>query len=188
MTPRYSSVTEIQKDLGSGAITLPDLVRYYLQQIESKKHLNAFVEVFADEALQRAEELQKKWESGQGGKLMGMVVGLKDNLCYKDHQVTASSKILEGFTSLYTSSAVQRLLDEDAIIIGRLSCDEFAMGSSNEKSVYGPVLNPVNEKCVPGGSSGGSAAAVAADLCLATWEVIQEEVLDNLRHTPTLLD
>jgi aspartyl-tRNA(Asn)/glutamyl-tRNA(Gln) amidotransferase subunit A len=168
MTPRYSSVTEIQKDLGSGAITLPDLVRYYLQQIESKKHLNAFVEVFADEALQRAEELQKKWESGQGGKLMGMVVGLKDNLCYKDHQVTASSKILEGFTSLYTSSAVQRLLDEDAIIIGRLSCDEFAMGSSNEKSVYGPVLNPVNEKCVPGGSSGGSAAAVAADLCLAT--------------------
>lgn len=168
MTPRYSSVTEIQKDLGSGAITLPDLVRYYLQQIESKKHLNAFVEVFADEALQRAEELQKKWESGQGGKLMGMVVGLKDNLCYKDHQVTASSKILEGFTSLYTSSAVQRLLDEDAIIIGRLSCDEFAMGSSNEKSVYGPVLNPVNEKCVPGGSSGGSAAAVAADLCLTT--------------------
>jgi aspartyl-tRNA(Asn)/glutamyl-tRNA(Gln) amidotransferase subunit A len=93
---------------------------------------------------------------------------LKDNLCYKDHQVTASSKILEGFTSLYTSTAVQRLLDEDAIIIGRLSCDEFAMGSSNEKSVHGPVLNPVNEKCVPGGSSGGSAAAVAADLCLAT--------------------
>jgi aspartyl-tRNA(Asn)/glutamyl-tRNA(Gln) amidotransferase subunit A len=168
MTPRFSSVTEIQKDLGNGAITLPELVRYYLQQIENKKHLNAFVEVFADEAIQRAEELQKKWESGQCGKLMGMVVGLKDNLCYKDHQVTASSKILEGFTSLYTSTAVQRLLDEDAIIIGRLSCDEFAMGSSNEKSVYGPVLNPVNEKCVPGGSSGGSAAAVAADLCLAT--------------------
>lgn len=168
MTPRYSSLAEIQKDLGSGSITLPELVRYYLQQIEKKKHLNAFVEVFAEEALQRAEELQKKWDSGQRGKLMGMVVGLKDNLCFKDHQVTASSKILEGFTSLYTGTAVQRLLDEDAIVIGRLSCDEFAMGSSNEKSIYGPVLNPVNEKCVPGGSSGGSAAAVAADLCLAT--------------------
>ena len=168
MTPRYSSLAEIQKDLGSGSITLPELVRYYLQQIENKKHLNAFIEVFAEEALQRAEELQKKWDSGERGKLMGMVVGLKDNLCFKDHQVTASSKILEGFTSLYTGTAVQRLLDEDAIVIGRLSCDEFAMGSSNEKSVYGPVLNPVNEKCVPGGSSGGSAAAVAADLCLAT--------------------
>ncbi|MEY4330573.1 MAG: hypothetical protein RL609_1321 [Bacteroidota bacterium] len=168
MTPRYSSLAEIQKDLGSGSITLPELVRYYLQQIENKKHLNAFIEVFAEEALQRAEELQKKWDSGERGKLIGMVVGLKDNLCFKDHQVTASSKILEGFTSLYTGTAVQRLLDEDAIVIGRLSCDEFAMGSSNEKSVYGPVLNPVNEKCVPGGSSGGSAAAVAADLCLAT--------------------
>ncbi|MBM3427573.1 MAG: Asp-tRNA(Asn)/Glu-tRNA(Gln) amidotransferase subunit GatA [Bacteroidetes bacterium] len=168
MTPRYSSLAEIQKDLGSGSITLPELVRYYLQQIELKRHLNAFVEVFAEEALQRAEELQKKWDSGERGKLIGMVVGLKDNLCFKDHQVTASSKILEGFTSLYTGTAVQRLLDEDAIMIGRLSCDEFAMGSSNEKSVYGPVLNPVNEKCVPGGSSGGSAAAVAADLCLAT--------------------
>ena len=168
MTPRYSSLAEIQKDLGSGAITLPELVRYYLQQIENKKHLNAFIEVFADEASDRAEELQRRWDSGQRGKLIGMVVGLKDNLCFKDHQVTASSKILEGFTSLYTGTAVQRLLDEDAIVIGRLSCDEFAMGSSNEKSIYGPVLNPVNEKCVPGGSSGGSAAAVAADLCLAT--------------------
>lgn len=168
MTPRYSSLAEIQKDLGSGSITLPELVRYYLQQIENKKHLNAFIEVFADEALDRAEELQRRWDSGQRGKLIGMVVGLKDNLCFKDHQVTASSKILEGFTSLYTGTAVQRLLDEDAIVIGRLSCDEFAMGSSNEKSIYGPVLNPVNEKCVPGGSSGGSAAAVAADLCLAT--------------------
>lgn len=168
MTPRYSSLAEIQKDLGSGAITLPELVRYYLQQIEKKKHLNAFVEVFAEEALDRAEELQRRWDSGQRGKLIGMVVGLKDNLCFKDHQVTASSKILEGFTSLYTATSVQRLLDEDAIVIGRLSCDEFAMGSSNEKSIYGPVLNPVNEKCVPGGSSGGSAAAVSADLCLAT--------------------
>ena len=143
MTPRYSSLAEIQKDLGSGSITLPELVRYYLQQIENKKHLNAFIEVFAEEALQRAEELQKKWDSGERGKLIGMVVGLKDNLCFKDHQVTASSKILEGFTSLYTGTAVQRLLDEDAIVIGRLSCDEFAMGSSNEKSVYESVNNPL---------------------------------------------
>ncbi len=167
MTPRYSSVTEIQKDLGSGVITLTELVQYYLDRIQQNQHLNAFVEVYAEEVVSRAKEVESKIKSGTAGRLAGMVVGLKDNLCYKDHVVTASSKILEGFTSLYTSTAVQRLLDEDAIIIGRLSCDEFAMGSSNEKSVYGPVLNPVNEKCVPGGSSGGSAAAVAADLCLA---------------------
>jgi aspartyl-tRNA(Asn)/glutamyl-tRNA(Gln) amidotransferase subunit A len=167
MTPRYSSVTEIQKDLGSGAITLSELVQYYLDRIQQNQHLNAFIEVYAEESVSRAKEVESKIKSGTAGRLAGMVIGLKDNLCYKDHVVTASSKILDGFTSLYTSTAVQRLLDEDAIIIGRLSCDEFAMGSSNEKSIYGPVLNPVNEKCVPGGSSGGSAAAVAADLCLA---------------------
>jgi aspartyl-tRNA(Asn)/glutamyl-tRNA(Gln) amidotransferase subunit A len=167
MTPRYSSVTEIQKDLGSGAITLSELVQYYLDRIQQNQHLNAFIEVYAEEAVSRAKEVESKIQSGTAGRLAGMVIGLKDNLCYKDHVVTASSKILDGFTSLYTSTAVQRLLDEDAIVIGRLSCDEFAMGSSNEKSIYGPVLNPVNEKCVPGGSSGGSAAAVAADLCLA---------------------
>ena len=92
-------------------------------------------------------------------------MGLKDNICLKDHKVSASSKILEGFTSLYSSTAVQRLLAEDAIVIGRLNCDEFAMGSSNENSAFGPVLNPINKSLVPGGSSGGSAAAVAANLC-----------------------
>ncbi len=166
MTPRYSSLSEVQKDLGLGAIALPELVDYYLQNIEKSKHLNAFVEVFADEAKSQAEIVQEKIKSGNAGKLAGAIIGLKDNLCYKGHVVTASSKILSGFESLYTATAVERLLAEDAIVIGRLSCDEFAMGSSNEKSVYGPVLNPINEKCVPGGSSGGSAAAVAADLCL----------------------
>jgi aspartyl-tRNA(Asn)/glutamyl-tRNA(Gln) amidotransferase subunit A len=94
-----------------------------------------------------------------------MVVGIKDNICYKDHQVSASSTILEGFESLYTATALQRLLDEDAVIIGRLNCDEFAMGSSNENSAFGPVKNPLDISTVPGGSSGGSAAAVAAHLC-----------------------
>jgi aspartyl-tRNA(Asn)/glutamyl-tRNA(Gln) amidotransferase subunit A len=97
-----------------------------------------------------------------------MVIGLKDNLCYKNHKVSASSKILEGFESIYTATAVQRLLDEDAVIIGRLNCDEFAMGSSNENSAFGPVKNPLDHSKVPGGSSGGSAAAVAAGLCTAT--------------------
>jgi len=100
--------------------------------------------------------------------LAGMVIGIKDNLCYEGHKVSAASKILEGFESLFTGTAVQRLLDEDAIIIGRLNCDEFAMGSSNENSAFGPVLNPLGENLVPGGSSGGSAAALAAGCCTAT--------------------
>ena len=96
-----------------------------------------------------------------------MVIGIKDNLCYKDHKVSASSKILEGFVSLYDATVVERLKAEDAIIIGRLNCDEFAMGSSNENSAYGNVLNPVDNSKIPGGSSGGGAAAVKAGLCLA---------------------
>src|SRR5690606_15374586 len=106
-------------------------------------------------------------QAGKAGKLAGMVIGLKDNMCYKGHKVSAASRILENFESVYTATAVQRLLDEDAVIIGRLNCDEFAMGSSNENSAFGPVKNPIRLEAVPGGSSGGSAAAVAAGLCTA---------------------
>ena len=96
-----------------------------------------------------------------------MVVGIKDNICYKGHRVSASSKILENFISLYSATAVERLLAEDAIIIGRLNCDEFGMGSSNENSAYGAVLNYLDNTKVAGGSSGGSAAAVQAGMCHA---------------------
>lgn len=121
--------------------------------------------MYAQEALDRAADIDKKIKSGTAGKLAGMVVGLKDVLCYKDHPIQGGSKILDGFVSQFTATAVQRLLDEDAIIIGRQNCDEFAMGSSNENSAFGPALNPFDTTRVPGGSSGGSAVAVAADLC-----------------------
>jgi aspartyl-tRNA(Asn)/glutamyl-tRNA(Gln) amidotransferase subunit A len=97
-----------------------------------------------------------------------MVLGIKDVLCYQEHEANASSKILEGFESQFTCTAIQRLIDEDAIIIGRLNCDEFGMGSSNENSVHGRVLNAADESRVPGGSSGGSAVAVQANLCTAS--------------------
>jgi aspartyl-tRNA(Asn)/glutamyl-tRNA(Gln) amidotransferase subunit A len=163
----YHSFSDIQAALQNGSSAV-EVVNYYLAQIETKKHLNAFLEVFSESALAKAKEVDQKLKNNTAGKLAGMVIGIKDNMAYKNHKVSASSKILEGFESIYTATAIQRLLDEDAVIIGRLNCDEFAMGSSNENSAYGNVLNPVNEKTVPGGSSGGSAAAVAAGLCTAS--------------------
>ncbi|MCX2742879.1 Asp-tRNA(Asn)/Glu-tRNA(Gln) amidotransferase subunit GatA [Mangrovivirga sp. M17] len=141
------------------------VVKHYLSSINEQKHLNAFIEVFEEEAIERAKEIDLKIREGNAGKLAGVVVGIKDVLCYKDHSLTCGSGILKGFKSLYTATAVQKLIDEDAIIIGILNCDEFAMGSSNETSVYGPTLNAVDNERVPGGSSGGSAVAVQAGLC-----------------------
>jgi len=136
-----------------------------LDRIENHKDLNIYLEVFSEEAQTQAQKVDLKLQQGTAGRLAGMVIALKDNICYKGHRVSASSKILEGFESLYSATVVERLLAEDAIIIGRLNCDEFAMGSSNENSAYGAVKNPHNSSKVAGGSSGGSAAAVAADLC-----------------------
>jgi len=164
----FTSFQEIQSALSNGNLTVEQLVADYLTKIEKNKHLNIFLEVFAQEALEKAKALDIRIKNGSAGKLAGMVIGIKDNLCYKDHKVSASSKILDGFVSLFTATAVERLLNEDAIVIGRCNCDEFAMGSSNENSAFGNVLNPLNTAYVPGGSSGGAAAAVAADLCLAT--------------------
>ena len=163
----FHSLKEVQSELSSKSITLNNVVSQYLQNIEARMNLNAFLEVWGDEALAQAELIQQKIDNGTAGKLAGMVIAIKDNICYKNHKVSASSKILEGFESLYSATVVERILAEDAIIIGRLNCDEFAMGSSNETSYYGAVKNPLNENCVPGGSSGGASAAVAADFCLA---------------------
>lgn len=161
----FSSLSEIQASLSEGSVSCKSLVSYYLDRIDNHKDLNIYLEVFSEEAQTQAQKVDLKLQQGTAGRLAGMVIALKDNICYKGHRVSASSKILEGFESLYSATVVERLLAEDAIIIGRLNCDEFAMGSSNENSAYGPVKNPHNLSKVAGGSSGGSAAAVAADLC-----------------------
>ena len=163
----YTSFEKVKSAIKNGTSAV-DIVNFFLQKIEEKKHLNAFLEVFSESALIKAKEVDQKIKNGNAGRLAGMVIGIKDNMAYEGHKVSASSKILEGFESIYTATAIQRLLDEDAIIIGRLNCDEFAMGSSNENSAFGNVLNPINEKMVPGGSSGGSTVAVAAGLCTAS--------------------
>ena len=158
---------EVKNAISSGN-TVMSILEEYLNAIEKQKSLNVFLEVFEKSAKEQAKIVDEKLKNGTAGLLAGMVIGLKDNLCYTNHKVSASSKILDGFESIYTATAVQRLIDEDAIIIGRLNCDEFAMGSSNENSSNGPVLNPINSEYVPGGSSGGSASAVAAGMCTAS--------------------
>ena len=167
MTDSYSSLAQIKDDIDRGKITVEKLVRGYLGKIEANTRLNAFNEVFKDEALNAACAIDLRIKNGTAGKLAGMVIAIKDNICYKDHKVSASSKILEGFTSIYSSTIVTRLLAEDAVIIGRCNCDEFAMGASNENSFFGPVKNYADETRVPGGSSGGSAVAVQAGMCHA---------------------
>ena len=157
----YSKKLEL---LQSGELSLVENVKNFLSEIEKQKDINAFNFVF-DDAVEQAEKVEAKIKDGAGGKLAGMVVAIKDVLALKNHPLTCSSNILKDFESLYTGTAVQKLIDEDAVIIGKTSCDEFAMGSSNENSAFGPVLNPVDKTRVPGGSSGGSAAAVAAGLC-----------------------
>lgn len=160
----FSDIASLHADLKQGKTNCVQLVTDALTLAEKKKHLNIFLETFNDSALAQAKLVDEKIKTGTAGKLAGVIVALKDNICVKGNKVSASSRILEGFTSLYSSTVVERLLAEDAIIIGRTNCDEFAMGSSNENSAFGNVLNPVNEKTVPGGSSGGATAAVAADL------------------------
>ena len=165
----YTTIDQYHLALTQGNISCTEVVHHYLSEIEKCKHLNAFVHVFADEAIQKAAELDAKRKDGNAiGKLHGVVIAIKDVICYKDHPLTAASRILKNFTSLYSATAIEKLLQEEAIIIGVCNCDEFAMGSANENSVYGNVLNAMDETRVPGGSSGGSAVAVQAGLCMVS--------------------
>ena len=144
----YRTIKEVKEALLSGETVL-SITQYFLDKINENTHLNAFLEVFTESVRQQAQIVDEKIKNGTAGKLAGVVIGIKDNICYKNHKVSASSKILEGFESLYTATALQRLIDEDAIIIGRLNCDEFAMGSSNENSAFGSVENNWKKNYVP---------------------------------------
>jgi aspartyl-tRNA(Asn)/glutamyl-tRNA(Gln) amidotransferase subunit A len=165
---KFISFDEIKKSVDKKEANCHQILSHYLHNIQTKAHLNAFVEVYEQSALIQATQIDERIAQGNAGKLAGMVIGIKDVLCYKGHEVNSSSKILKGFESQFTATAIQRLIDEDAIIIGRLNCDEFGMGSSNENSIHGKVLNAADESKVPGGSSGGSAVAVQANLCTAS--------------------
>ena len=161
------TIQQYLKQLANNKRGCETAVKYFLNRIEAFKHLNAFIEVYTEESIQRAKALDTKRNNGESlGKLHGVIVAVKDVICYKDHKISAASNILKDFTSIYSSTVVEKLLAEDAIIIGNCNCDEFAMGSTNENSAYGKVLNALDETKVPGGSSGGSAVAVQGGVCM----------------------
>jgi len=163
----FSSIHDYQEGLKQGSISCQEAVSWYLERISRMADLNAYVRVYAKEALETAGRLDSLRKAGhKTGRLHGVIIGVKDVLCIKDQPVTAGSGILQGFKPLYHATAIQKLLDEEAILIGHLNCDEFAMGSSNENSFYGRTKNALDPSRVPGGSSGGSAVAVQASLCM----------------------
>lgn len=159
------SLESIQNQLFEGSLTCIELVNTYLANIQAHTDLNAFIEVFDREALSRAADIDLKLNKQSAGPLAGLVVGIKDVLNYEGHHSQGSSRILEGYRAAYSATAIERLLEADAIIIGRQNCDEFGMGSANENTPFGPAKNGLNPELVPGGSSGGSAVAVQMGMC-----------------------
>ena len=164
---KLSSYEDLRSRLVSHEVTCEEVVRFYLKRIDDYRDDNIYITVFYEHALERARSLDHKLKAGSRlGKLFGLPMAIKDNIAMKGERLTCASKILENYESVFDATSVIRLEEEDAIFLGKTNMDEFAMGSSNENSAYGTVPNPFDKKRVPGGSSGGSAAAVANDLAL----------------------
>ncbi|KAA3616475.1 MAG: Asp-tRNA(Asn)/Glu-tRNA(Gln) amidotransferase subunit GatA [Calditrichaeota bacterium] len=161
------SIRSVQKKIKNGELHLKSIVGEFIGRIEQRDDLNAFLAVYKNAALAKAEEINNKIRSGNAGSLAGAVIAVKDNMAFKGGQLSCASKILENFVSPYDSTVAKKLTAADAIIIGKTNMDEFAMGSSGENSSVKPAKNPHNTSHVPGGSSSGSAVAVAANMCTA---------------------
>lgn len=155
---------EKHRDYLAGKYDLRSEVGKYLDAIESRKQLNAFITVFSDQAFEEARKIDRQRDRSQSGPLAGLIIAVKDNIAVKNQRLTCGSKILENFISPYSATVVEKITDAGGLIIGKTNLDEFAMGSSGELSWFGPVQNPVCPGHVPGGSSSGSAAALAAGL------------------------
>lgn len=160
------TVIELRDKIRNGELTAVQAVKNSLAVIaEKNEKLNAFLEVYEEEALKAAEEIDARIAARETvGELAGVPIAIKDNLLYKGHTASTSSKMLAEYKSAYTATAVQKLIDAGAVIIGRTNMDSFAMGSSTETSDFGNTINPWGENRIPGGSSGGSAVAVAAGM------------------------
>lgn len=165
MSTMPSSITELSQKLATGELTSVDVVREYLAAIEKKKDLNAYISVDEDGALSRAKEADMARARGEPGALLGVPLAIKDNILIEGTRTTAASRTLENYVATYDATAIMKLREAGAVFLGKTNMDEFAMGSSTEHSAFGPTKNPLDLAYVPGGSSGGSAAAVAAQLC-----------------------
>ncbi|KAK3604784.1 hypothetical protein CHS0354_000442 [Potamilus streckersoni] len=163
----YKPYHELRRSLNEGTITCREVVEHYLNVIQQTAHLNIYLSVFTKRAIEKADLLDMKRHKGAPlGKLFGMCISIKDNIAIKEERLTCGSKMLENYTSLFNATVVERLEREDALILGKVNMDEFAMGSSNETSAFGATKNFINEDYVPGGSSGGSAVAVSSGTCM----------------------
>jgi aspartyl-tRNA(Asn)/glutamyl-tRNA(Gln) amidotransferase subunit A len=156
---------EIRKEFISGNESVAEVLKNVYDQIEQNSDINAFITLCKAEALESAHLSDERFSNSNERPLEGLLIAIKDNISTKDIKTTCASKMLENFTPIYDATVITKLKEAGAIIIGKTNMDEFAMGSSNENSYFGNVLNPVNKEYVPGGSSGGSAAAVAANFC-----------------------
>lgn len=161
------TVHELKEKLDNKEITVLDITKSYVSQInEKEKEVNAFVTTLTEEAIKKAEEIEQRKSQGEVlGKYAGIPIGIKDNICTKGIKTTCSSKMLENFISPYNGTVVEKVIDQENMIdLGKLNMDEFAMGSSTETSYFKKTRNPWDLNCVPGGSSGGTAAAIAAGM------------------------
>jgi len=161
-----STFLEARNRILSGEVSCETLTSSYLDVVEERNgKINALISVEPEGALLQAREVDRGLGAGEDLPLAGMVMAVKDVICIPGRPTTCGSRMLESFHSLIESTAVTRLRAAGAVVVGKANCDEFAMGSSNENSFYGAVRNPLDRERVPGGSSGGSAAAVAAGMC-----------------------
>lgn len=164
MEKTFVSVAELSRRLQSREVSAVELARDYLERIEAGRSLNAFLDVRPEETIRQAEEADRRIAAGEATPLTGIPIAHKDIFVTKEWASTAASRMLEGYMSPFDATVVRSLKDAGMVCMGKLNCDEFAMGSGNENSAYGRVGNPWDANAVPGGSSGGSAAAVAAGL------------------------
>ena len=164
----HASVVELSEKLAKKEISAVELAKVYLDRIEQNKDLNAFLDVRAEATLQQAKQADARIASGDATRLTGIPIAHKDLFVTKEWATTAASKMLDGYMSPFNATVVENLNRAGMVCLGKLNCDEFAMGGGNENSAYGKVLNPWNKNCVPGGSSGGSSSAVAASLAPVT--------------------
>lgn len=160
----FSSVVELSKALADKEVSAVELATQYLERIEKFKHLNCFLDVRPEVTLEQAKAADRLIAEGKAGRLTGIPIAHKDIFVTKEWASTAASRMLEGYMSPFDATVVRKLKDAGMVTLGKLNCDEFAMGSANENSAYGKVFNPWDLNCVPGGSSGGSSSCVAAGL------------------------